>query len=1091
MNHFHLYTSNRLEVLVQKLAEVLREPLGSPLVPEIIVVQSKGMERWLAMQLAQRFGVCANVKFPFPNAFVYEMIGKLIPDIPDPSPFDPSLLTWKIMKLLPDFIDRPEFASIKNYLGAAEFDLKAFQLAERIADRLDQYLLYRPDWIFRWERGDESHWQAMLWRTLVREQGSLHRAGLTKQFLEHLESLTARPADFPERISVFGISALPPFHVQILGAIAKLTPVHLFVMNPCREFWFDVSSSIEQKSVVIGFPDQAGAIDERNSEAGNPLLASMGMLGRDFLGMLYDLEIQEQTEFIDPTDNALLSHIQSDILNLRQRNAAQAKLGIAETDDSIQIHSCHSPMREVEVLQDQLLRMFEQNAALLPKDILVMTPDIESYAPYIQAVFDLPVDDPRRIPFSITDRSVRHESLLFVTFMALFEISRSRLSASEVMTILESPAVQRKFKISEGDLDRIRHWIIETRIRWGIDARHRQELGLPETDENTWRAGLNRLLLGYALPGEGQHLFAKILPYDPIEGDDAELLGNLLDFVEQLFSAINALRHPRSLAQWGELLLHLLENFFAPDPEWENDYLFLRRSFDELAKLQQQTDFTHQIDIEVIKNYLKRLVEGSSFGYGIMTGGVTFCAMLPMRSIPFRIICLIGMNDGAYPRQEKRVGFDLMAKHPRPGDRSRRKDDRYLFLEAILSAREKLYISYVGQSLQDNSPIPPSILVTELLDYIDANFEIHDKKISEHLTTRHQLQAFSPAYFKGDRKLFSFSYQHFQAAQKLFEPRRPATPFIAQGLPDPDDTWKTIDLNDLVRFFANPAKFLLTRRLGIYLDETSPVLAENEPFRLEKLDQFHWAQHLLAEHLAGKDLTEYFDLLRAEGALPHGTVGVIEFDQLKRTIQAFGQKLRPHLQTAPLPALVVDLALDSFKLVGTIDSIYPERLLQYRLAKIRARDRLRAWIFHLVLNLIQPNGYPRTTWLIGWPGENSSENWEAWQFNQTKTSRQHLMDLLALYWHGLIKPLHFFPETSWEFAVRMIEKNKSKAEAIKAAQRKWRSDDQDYGWFESSDSYYQLCFDKIEPDPLDDEFQNLAMEVFQPLIEHQSEIENR
>ncbi len=1090
MTHFHLYTSNRLEVLAEKLAEVVSKPLASPLVPEIIVVQSKGMERWIAMQLAQRFGICANVKFPFPNAFVNEMIGKIIPNIPDPSPFDPNLLTWKIMKLLPEFIDRTEFSSVKNYLAGAQFDLKAFQLAERIADRLDQYLLYRPDWIFRWEQGEANHWQAVLWRALVQGKASLHRAALAKQFIEHVGSIATAPKDFPERVSVFGISALPQFHLHILASVARVIPVHLFVMNPCQEFWFDIVSSSEKRCVIASYADRDDATERLHVETGNPLLASMGGLGRDFLEMIYDFEIQEHAEFIEPGDRTLLSQIQSDILNLRQRDLAQPKVQIAADDRSIQIHSCHSPMREVEVLQDQLLRMFEQEPALLPKDVLVMTPDIESYAPYIEAVFDLPMNDARRIPFSITDRTVRHESQLLTTFLALLDLWHSRCTASEVMTILESPAVHRKFQICETELDRIRHWISDTRIRWGIDHHHRHELGLPEIMENTWLAGINRLLLGYALPGQGKHVFAGILPYDAIEGSDAELLGNFLDFIERLFSAIKTFNQSRCLSEWAEFLKHLLETFFLPDPESENEYLFIWRTLADLAKLQQQTDFTVPVDLAVIKNYLKRLFESTSYGYGFMTGGVTFCAMLPMRSIPFKVICLIGMNDGSYPRQEKRLGFDLIAQHPRPGDRSRRKDDRYLFLEAILSAREKLYLSYVGQSLQDNSPIPPSVLVTELLDYIEANFELPNRAISDLLVTQHRLQAFNPAYFAGDDRLFSYSVQHFQTAKQLLEPRQLPFPFIAHGLPAPNDEWKTIELNDLVRFFSNPAKFLLTRRIGIYLEETTSALPENEPFLMDKLDQYQWAQALLSDHLAGKDVRNYLDLLRAAGTLPHGTVGAIEFDRLYRKIIALSQKLQPHLQSSPLPPVRVELPLDSFKLVGTIEGIYPSRLLCYRAAKIRARDRLRAWIYHLVLNLLQPEGYPRITWLIALAEENKSQQWNAWQFDPLESSQSLLLDLLNLYWQGLIKPLHFFPETSWEFAVRQIERGNSEAAAIKAARRIWRSDDVDRVWFESNDPYYQLCFDKIDPDPLDIDFQDLALRIFRPMIEHQTQLEN-
>jgi len=464
-----------------------------------------------------------------------------------------------------------------------------------------------------------------------------------------------------------------------------------------------------------------------------------------------------------------------------------------------------------------------------------------------------------------------------------------------------------------------------------------------------------------------------------------------------------------------------------------------------------------------------------------MTGGVTFCAMLPMRSIPFKVICLIGMNDTAYPRPEKRLGFDLMAKHPRPGDRSRRKDDRYLFLEAILSAREKFYISYVGQSIQDNSTIPPSVLVSELLDYIETDFEISNKNVSDQLITQHRLPAFSPEYFKGHEKLFSYSNQHFQAARKLLEPRQSPTAFISQGLAIPDEQWKAIDVAQLCRCFANPAKFLVTQRLGIFLEEEFSVLDESEPFELEKLDQFLLEQDLMEKQLAGKDLKEFLKVSKAGGALPQGTVGAIHFEKLSRKVERFGDQIRPYLQTAPLAPLAVDFQLDGFKLSGKIDGIYPERLLRYRYAKIRGRDRLHVWIYHLLLNCLQPNDYPRASLLIGLNAASKDDQWEAWQFASIENSQQLLSRLLEIYWQGLVKPIHFFPESSWEYAARIIEKNKSDEEATKSARHQWRGSD--YGRGEFEDLYYQLCFSKT--DPIDDEFKQLAIEIYKPIIETQ------
>ena len=454
-------------------------------------------------------------------------------------------------------------------------------------------------------------------------------------------------------------------------------------------------------------------------------------------------------------------------------------------------------MREIEVLQDRLLEMFQTDPTLLPRDILVMTPDIKTYAPFIQAVFSIPKDDPRWIPFSIADRGVREESKVIDSFLNLLDLHGSRLGASQVLGVLESPSVQKRFGLSEADLELIHRWVRETGIRWGIDGESRGRLGLPGFQENTWRAGMERMLLGYAMPDQDGQMFAGILPYDRIEGGDASVLGNFLGFVERLFVSVKELDELRTLEEWSAFLAALLEEFFLPDEETARDVKVIRQTLHDLAGKQALSGFNEKIGLDVIKSYLKTFLEAEGFGFGFLTGGVTFCAMLPMRSIPFKVICLAGMDDDTYPRQTKPLGFDLMAKNPRPGDRSRRNDDRYLFLEAILSAREKLYISYVGQSIQDNSPIPPSVLVSELTDYIRQGFEVPGKETREQIVTKHRLQAFSPDYFKEKGKLFSYSTENFEASQRAIQRREDPVPFISKGLSEPGEEWKTIDLDQL------------------------------------------------------------------------------------------------------------------------------------------------------------------------------------------------------------------------------------------------------------------------------------------------------
>jgi len=1087
MTTFRLFTSNRLEILVEALAGVLRTPLASPLDQEIIVVQSQGMERWVSTELALRHGICANCRFAFPNAFVYETFRKVLPDLPERSRFDPKVMTWKIMKLLPSCITRPGFESLMIYLGDAGGHLKRFQLSERIADTFDQYLLFRPEMILRWEKNKEEHWQSELWRELVKGDEKGHRARLGKAFLEAVAKSRTETKDLPERVSVFGISALPRFHMQVLAGISRLTQVNFFLMNPCMEYWGDILSDWEMKRTIDRDRTKDSAVEDLHLEKGNNLLASMGLLGRDFFDLVSEFNCAEVQSFQEPGEDTLLLCLQSDIVNLRDRGQGSDRRKVIQQDDtSIQIHSCHSPMREIEALHDRLLEMFEKEPGLLPKDILVMTPDIETYAPYVQSVFDVPADDSKRIPFSIADRSVRKESQIIHTYLAILDLFGSRFGASQVLAILESQAVQRRFGLSEADLELIRRWVEETRIRWGIDGESRSKFGLPALPENTWKAGLERLLLGYAMSGQGEKMFGSLLPYDNIEGSEALVLGRFLEFSEALFSHVASLDRPRTLDQWSKALTGLLERFFLADEDSESEMQVIRCTLRDLGDMSasERSGFDEEIDIDVIRWHLGNRLEKEGFGFGFIAGGITFCAMLPMRSIPFKIICLVGMNGEAYPRQSKPLGFDLIAQNPKPGDRSRRHDDRYLFLEAMLSAREKLYISYVGQSIQDNSLIPPSVLVSELMDYIDQGFEAPGKKILDQIVTRHRLQAFSPGYFKKNEKLFSYSEVNLRAARCILEAREAPVPFISKGLSDPEEEWKTVDLEQLCRFFGNPAKFLLNRRLGIHLEERTSILEERESFDIKGLERYLLEQNLVEQEFSGRNLKEFLPMTKASGRLPHGTVGECVYDNLSKGVKAFAGKTEPYMRGAKLEPLEVGLGISGFKVIGRIDTIYREKLMQYRYARVKPGDRLKVWIHHLALNSLKDADYPRTSMLTGLRPKGRESEWAAWEYLPVEDSEEILAELLEHYWQGLVKPVHFFPRSSWTYAHMFLEKGKSDEDALDSARRTWTGNDYNPG--ECEDSYYQLCFGNT--DPIDSEFQHMAEEVFGPLIEYQRQV---
>jgi exodeoxyribonuclease V gamma subunit len=1073
-----LYVSNHLEILAEKLAEILRRPLPSPLQPETILVQSKGMERWVSMELARHNGICANCRFPFPNHFVYSLFREVIPDLKETSPFVPEIMTWKVMKVLPLLLPEKSFEGLGRYLSDGATDLKLFQLSQRVAGLYDQYLLFRPEMVLGWEQGEEDHWQAVLWREVIKGMEGKHWASLKTAFLNEVGKPGRALKNLPERISVFGISALPPYHLEILAAISKKTEVHLFLMNPCREYWGDLLTDRETRKIRERARSKKAQSTDLHLDKGNPLLGSMGMLGRDFFELVSNLETVPHECFIDPEEKGLLSVIQADILNLKDRGTEeQGKKGLGEMDDSIQVHSCHSPMREVEVLQDRLLSLFESDPTLLPKDILIMTPDIATYAPFIQAVFSVPPDDARWIPFSIADRGIRQESPLAVTFLSLLDFHDSRFGVSQVMAVLESKGVQKRFSLSEEDLGLIHQWIRETRIRWAVDEESREKLGLPGFRENTWRAGIDRMLLGVALPRQGEKMFKGILPYDLIEGSAAETLGHFVAFCESLFAMAETLQEARPLKAWEALLLKILDDFFLTDEDGQRDLLFIWRVLSDLGDKQDLSGFDRDVSLGVIKSHLAACLEKEGFGFGFLTGGLTFCAMLPMRSIPFRVIGLLGMNDDSYPRQTRSLGFDLMAKKTKPGDRSRRLDDRYLFLEAILSAREKLHISYIGQSIEDNSLRPPSVLVSELLDTIHEGFKIQDGKILEGIVTRHRLQAFSPEYFRKKGRGFSYSFENAEGARRILEPQKEERPFIPGRLPEPPVEWKTVEVSQFCRFFSNPAKFLLTQRLGIYLEEEEALFEETEPFEVKGLGKYQLEQELVVNGFEGKNLEEMFRAVKASGQLPHGVPGELLFREVQQEIESYLNRLSAYRKGERLSPLEVDLPFGEFRLVGRIENIYPNGLLHFRYTKMKPGDRLRVWIHHLIMNTIGNQAYPCT-------GILACKDLDC-RYLPFKESATHLQDLIEIYWQGLMKPIPFFPRSSWTFT-EALAKGKDPDPALQLAGNTWAGNAFSRG--EGEDPYYRLCFQQA--DPLLDEFQELSRRVFEPLIQCEEKINN-
>nr|CBX28703.1 hypothetical protein N47_G40270 [uncultured Desulfobacterium sp.] len=1004
--------------------------------------------------------------------------------MPKTNLFTPAVMALKLLKILPDFLEQAEFDCLKRYLQVDRNSLRLFEISEKIADLFDQYTIFRPDFIFSWENnkeitGKHHKWQASLWKEIAKDNEKCHRSYLQKALIEELNTFSPDSAKFYGRISVFGISSLPHFHMQLIEELAKIYEIHIFLLNPCRQYWADILTDKEagkiKKRYTTETTEQYLHIDK-----GNSLLSSLGELGKAFFEYITSAEHLLLEEFEDHECIDMLSCIQSDILNLQERIIPEDHLKQKNPDPSIQFHSCHSQIRETEVLYDKILSMFEEYPDLMPKDILVMSPDIEVYAPFIHAVFDNREDNEPHIPFSISDRTIKKENGIIDSFLSILDLKESRFKVSQVMTILENQGIKEKFGLVESDLETIRRWLRDTGIRWSVDGADKTALGLPEIYENTWKAGINRLLAGYAMhhkgPSNSEDMFLDILPFNEIEGSDARILGNFLEFLDKVFDITNLLKGSETIAVWHMNLLGIIDTFFTTDNEIQQSVQYIRNVLGDMLKNSELSGYDKKLDYEIIKHYIGKALENEYSTSGFITGGITFCSMLPMRSIPFKVICLLGMNSDAFPRSSPSYSFDLMAVEPRPGDRSKKNDDKYLFLEGLISARKIFYLSFIGQSIQDNASIPPSVLITELLDYIKKGFGFtHDQMI-----TCHKLQAFSPDYYKGSENLFSYSKDNMLAACSLNASHlneNENISFISDKLSGLSDEWKILNIDSFSSYFANPAKFLLQKRLGIYFEEKETALSDKEIFNLNGLDNYLINQNLLADMQAGKSLNYCLSMYKAQGKLPHERIGNMLLNESSINTNNFINKIEAAKKGKTISFSELDININSFSLTGNLMTCYDHGIINYRYAVMKIKDIINLWVYHLALCAEYNDKIQNNSLLICTDGEI--------RFKHASKSREILGELINLYWEGLSSVLKFFPDLSYEYIKQVYIDKKNSKDAIRDVCDKWSGG---YKQPLSEDPYYKTCFGKTDPvDIFNDSFIKISETVFIPLLEHISE----
>ena len=998
-----VFRSNHIEVLVELLAREIDLPEtlpADPFEPVRVVVGSKGMERWLRHQLAQRLGgrICANVTFPFPAQVLAEALASLEGGAREPEPdlWRPEVLVWALLDILPGLVEQGGDALeglpgdlIADPSGPAGAAL--FGLAWELANLVDRYVVFRPDMALSWSEGrggkdlpEELAWQPRLWAALGEHLGGFNHAA--RRWRQALKKGGHGDRIFNQPLRIFGISSLPPAFLERLGAISQHDQVDLFVLSPSPRYWADLSQVGGARARDLRQEDRDTLSEQEDLRAGggHPLLRSLGRVSRDLqlvlesLGDRYtdrrdcDLFVARERGS-DAMAAGALHTLQADIRDLvdptdpgEERVLSSA---LSPTDDTVQFHGCYSPIRQVEALHQTLLHLFQRDPELQPRDVLVMTPDIEAFAPLVGAIFEQGRERPLasasnpqeegapwvagkdgpwgaagapKIPYRVAERSMRRTNPVAEVLLGALGLAApgTRLSASAFLDLLAVEPFRKRFDITAPEVETAREWIQESGIRWAVDAADRAAHDQPALAQNTWRFGLERLALGVAMADRGDRLFDVdpdraadphgLVPFDGLEGGSVLLLGKVMDAWTTLIDEVSQLRGAKTLGDWLRRVLGD-PNATAGSPAFAGTLGRLtdasgasawldarvRAALVELQDAAEQSGVTRELTVGAFAQALAGRFEVASGATSVQTGAVTFAAMVPFRSVPYRVICLLGMDEGAFPRNPGRLHFDLTHRKPRVGDRDPRDEDRHLLLEAILAARDHLLIFWNGRDVRTNERKAPAVPVGELREVIDSSFPATpERSASAALTREHPLQPFSPGNFMPGAPL-SYNRLLMRGAACALNPERQAPVFFDPREEEPpcgDQPAKPVEeisLDELCRFFKNPPRYLLNRGLNLHLWDDVEVVEDREPVDPGQVDDGNITRALLAQALrqreAGAPGDEAADRgracrrLRALGTLPLGEAGERALDTPLSITTSLLTAAEPWIGSAALP----------------------------------------------------------------------------------------------------------------------------------------------------------------------------------------------
>lgn len=1059
----HLHRADRADRLVDALADVLVDPVADPFAAEVVAVPTRGVERWVTQRLSTRLGtgegadgVCANVEFPSPRRLVDEAVAAGSGIDPERDPWAPARMVWPLLEVVDQHLHEPWLDRLRHHLEPGRGDRsRRLRAVQHLARLYDRYALARPEMLTAWRAEDDrdaggralpdhERWQAELWRRLREHVG---RPGPAERLELACRELIVRPdaSGLPERIALFGLTALPARHLEVLRALAEGgRDVHLFLLQPSDAAWQHVQQALDRHGVPRERVHGATAFLPHN-----PLLASWGRDARELQMTLARAQPWASDTHHDapgPAEATLLARVQADVRGDRLPEPSDD----ARADPSLQIHACHGAHRQVEVLRDAILHALQEDPTLEPRDVIVMCPDIETFAPLIQATFgtgEEPGTDDLRV--RLADRALRETNPVLGVVARLLELTTARATASEILDLADREPVRRRFRFGQDDTSRLEDWVAASGTRWGFTSSDRTDTyNLPDFPQGTWRTGVDRLLAGVALTEDEPRLLAgSIVPLDDVDSSAIDLAGRFAEFLERLDTTINAFKDPKSIADWTAALATAADALTATTQQdaWQRAELqrLLADVLDEATTDDDATPTT-TLDAADLAALLERRLAGRPTRASFRTGHLTVCTLQPMRSVPHRVVCLLGLDDTVFPRRAPRDGDDLLIAAPFVGDRDARSEDRQILLDALLAAEDRLIITYTGNDERTNAERAPAVPVAELLDVIERTAG-HD--VRQRVVTRHPLQTFDARNFlKPDP--WSFDATTLAGARALVADRPPAPEFLTGPLPDA--TNNLVELNDLVAFLGHPVHAFLRQRLGIsfttlpseHLDDVEDEL----PIDLDFLTRWRIGDRLLTALLQGADFTLAQEAERRRGALAPGAIGAGHLAGLSRDAQAIAAAA--DLRTAG-EARDVDVSValpDGRRLAGTVSGLRGDTIQSVTFARVNARHRLGAWARLLALTAAQPDrAFAALT--IGRPRVAANPRSaltiakippllpDAPPAERAAAAHARLATLIDVYDKGMREPLPLYCETSAAFA--SVARDASRKRALNAAEQRW------------------------------------------------------